>query len=145
MLGIKVFLHPEISVFDEVCMIALHPLRLSYIVLPFETLTEVSPLQLENAWSPMLVTESGMVMEVRPPIPLHRYAGITLTLLPKTKLLMFKQPLNTGELDDPADVQLSALNTTEVNPVQPRKADKPMEVTELGMVTEVNPQDSKAC
>ena len=28
---------------------------------------------------------------------------------------------------------------TEVNPIQPSKADPPMEVTELGMVTEVNP------
>ena len=45
----------------------------------------------------------------------------------------------------PPAVQLSALNTTEVNPLQPEKAELPMLVTESGMVTDVNPlQPAKA-
>ena len=37
-------------------------------------------------------------------------------------------------------VHFSALNTTEVSPEQSEKAPSPMVMTELGMVTEVRPE-----
>ena len=61
-----VFLHPTISVLVAVSIIALQLLRLSYTVLPLETVIEVSPLQPENAPYPIVVTVFGMVTEVSP-------------------------------------------------------------------------------
>ena len=55
------------------------------------------------------------------------------TLLPKVKLLILEQLANALE----NTVQLSALNTTEVNPLQPEKASAPILVTEFGIVTDV--------
>ena len=52
---------------------------------------------------------------------------------------MFVQPEKTKLNLVPAYVQLSALNTTDVNPVQYKKAPEPMLVTELGIVTDVRP------
>ena len=66
LLGIIVFLHPAIKVFDDVSMIALQLLRESYFSLPLSTLIEVRPLQGEKAEVPMDVTLLGMVTEVRP-------------------------------------------------------------------------------
>ena len=40
-------------------------------------------------------------------------------------------------------VQLTALKSTEVSPLQPLKAPIPMLVTELGMVTEVSPLQNR--
>ena len=55
---------------------------------------------------------------------------------------MFVQLLNAevwlSEVE-PAYVQLSALNTTDVKPVQPLKASSPMLSTEFGIVTDVSP------
>ena len=39
----------------------------------------------------MLVTEFGMVTDVKPVSPQHKWWGITLTLFPKVKLVMFVQ------------------------------------------------------
>ena len=60
--------------------------------------------------------------------------GIRFTLFPKVKLVRLLQPAN-GLL--PTEIQLSALNTTEVIPLQFWNAELPMEVTEPPMVTEV--------
>ncbi len=87
----------------------------------------------------MEVMESGIVTDDNPIKPEQRFCGIYLTLLPKVKLVIFLQP-EKGQ--DPTDVQLSALNTTEVRPVQPEKASPPMLVTEFGIVTEVRPLQS---
>ena len=65
-LGIIVVLHPVIRLLEEVAMIALQLLRLSYTVFSLATTIEVSPLQWLNALSLMLVTELGMVMDVSP-------------------------------------------------------------------------------
>ena len=40
-------------------------------------------------------------------------------------------------------MQFIALKMTEVRPLQPEKAEPPMEVTELGMVTEARPLQPK--
>ena len=48
-------------------------------------------------------------------------------------------PLNTGFDEEPILTLFSALKTTDVRPLQTEKADSPIEVTELGMVTDVRP------
>ena len=47
-LGMMVFGHPAIRVLEDVSMMALQLLRLSYTVLPLGTIIDVSPLQPEN-------------------------------------------------------------------------------------------------
>ena len=65
-LGMVVFLQLATSVLVAVSMMALQSLRESYFVLPASTLMLVRPEQPANAASPMVVTELGMVMLVRP-------------------------------------------------------------------------------
>ena len=65
LLGMIVFWQPAINVFVVVSIIALQLLRLSYFVFPFSTTMEVTLLQPEKAYCPMLVTLLGMVMEVK--------------------------------------------------------------------------------
>ena len=65
LLGMIVFLQPEIKVFDDVSIIALQLLRESYLVFPLATVTEVKPEQLAKAISPMEVTLVGIMMEVK--------------------------------------------------------------------------------
>ncbi len=62
------------------------------------------------------------------------------TLFPKVTLVTFEHPLKA--LDGPtlpANMQLSALNTMDVRPVQFSNARFPMLVMLLGMVTDVSP------
>jgi hypothetical protein len=63
--GITVFMHPAMIVFVAVSIIALHPLRESYFVLPSSTTMEVNLLQPRKAEVPIEVTLLGIVMEVR--------------------------------------------------------------------------------
>lgn len=65
LLGIIVFLHPATNIFEDVSMIALHPSRESYLGLPPSTSMASRLLQPENADSPILVTELGMVMVIK--------------------------------------------------------------------------------
>ena len=67
--GIMVALQPSTSVLLAVSMIALQLSRESYFVLPAATLMLVRPMQPANAPLPMVVTELGMVMLVRPVQP----------------------------------------------------------------------------
>ncbi len=46
---------------------------------------------------------------------------------------------NAEELDEPHELQFSALKITSVRPVQSLKAETPIEVTELGIVIDVGP------
>jgi hypothetical protein len=69
LLGIVVFLHPEISVLLAVSMMALQLSRESYFVFPDSTIIEVRAEQLVKAPLPMLVTLLPMVTEVRPEQP----------------------------------------------------------------------------
>ncbi len=69
LLGMIVFLHPTIKVFDDFSIIALQLLRESYFALLSSTLMDVRPLQPEKAPEPMDVTLLGMVTKVRPEQP----------------------------------------------------------------------------
>ena len=101
--------------------------------------TDVRPLQPEKAYSPIDVTELGMVTDVRPLKCLKAKAGIVLTPSPIVRDEILLQPSNTGKPKEPIVEQFSALKTTDVRPLQPLKADSPIEVTELGMVIAVRP------
>ena len=63
--GMIVVEHPTISLLLLVSIMALQPLRESYMVLPSATIMEVRLLQLEKALCPMFVTFLGMIKEVR--------------------------------------------------------------------------------
>ena len=63
--GIIVFEQPVTNLLDAVSIIALQLLRESYVLLFSSTVIEFKLLQQEKADSPILVTLSGMVMEVR--------------------------------------------------------------------------------
>ena len=101
--------------------------------LPMVTL--VRPLQYEKAQSPMLVTELGMVTLVRPVRLEKALLGIIRTLLPMFRVSKDQQPFSQSE---PTVVQLSALKFSVVMPLQYEKAQSPILVTELGMVTLVS-------
>jgi len=108
-------LQPAISVLVAVLMMALQLLRESYVPLSDATLILSSPLQSENAPSPMEVTELPMVTEVSP----LQYSNASL-------------PMEVTELG----------MVTEISPLQPLNAQSPMVVTELGMMTDVSPLQS---
>lgn len=59
------------------------------------------------------------------------------TFSPKVAVASFVQPLNIGELYDPAEVQFSAFHATLVNPEQLEKPKPPMLVTFSGIRTSV--------
>ena len=69
--GITVFLHPDINVLEAVSIMALQSPRESYLVLPLSTVRFARPLQSENGFLPMEVTEFGIVTLVRPLQPLN--------------------------------------------------------------------------
>ena len=64
--GMVVVLQPATRVLLAVSIMALQLLRESYFVFPASTLMLVKPVQPKNARSPMLVTDEGMVMLVKP-------------------------------------------------------------------------------
>lgn len=102
--------------------------------------TDAIPLQFLKAPSPIESTECGISTDVIFDNSEHKKDGITLTLLPKVKLLILTQPAKAlNSLADPAEVQLSALNTTDVKPLQFSKAQSPIEFTEVGIVMAVKP------
>ena len=92
-------------------------------------------MQPSKAEPPILVTDEGMVIEVKPLNPEHKFDGIFSTLSPNVKVLIFVQ-LENGK---PFDEQFRAFHVTEVKPVQPSKAALPILVTPSGIVTEVKP------
>jgi hypothetical protein len=59
-------LQPVINVFVLDSIMALQSLRESYTVFPSSTIIDVRPVLHLNGLSPMLVTELGMLMFVRP-------------------------------------------------------------------------------
>ena len=54
--------------------------------------TYVRPVQSEKAALPMEMTELGMVTDVNRCSLMHKYGGIILTLLPKEKLVILVSP-----------------------------------------------------
>ena len=98
--GIIVFTQPDINSFVDVLIMALQSFRESYAGLPFSTIMddspegnglvpilvtefgitiEVKPLQLEKAIEPMLVTEFGISIEVKPLHPLNAEEPMLVT------------------------------------------------------------------
>ena len=65
-LGIVVFLHPDTSVFVAFSMMALQPLRESYLAFPLSTFIDVKPEQPQNGLYPRVVTLLGIVTVVIP-------------------------------------------------------------------------------
>ena len=77
---------------------------------------------------------------VSPVQPLNAPFEIVFTASPIVTVDNAVQPLKTGEVYClPIRVQLSALNSTLVRPVQPLNAEPPMLVTLLGITTLVRP------
>ena len=64
LLGIVLFLHPDINVLDDVSMIALQLLRESYTVLLLTTIS-VRLLQSDKTLCPMVFTLLGIVIEFK--------------------------------------------------------------------------------
>ena len=113
--------------------------------------TDLSPLQLENAQSPMYVTELGMVTEV---IPLQsenawllmevtEFGMVTLPPFPMYEISMSRLILEN--IKSPSVIPFIEY-APHGAPVAvpwysicriPKNASSPMKVTELGMVTEV--------
>ena len=65
-LGMDVFIQPTIKVLVPISIIALQLFRESYMGFLSSTTMDVKPLQLAKAPPSMLVTELGIVTEVRP-------------------------------------------------------------------------------
>lgn len=76
-----------------------------------------------------------VVNSLQPP---KAQSGIAVTLCPMVKFLRLVHPTKTARLE-PIRVHLSALNVTEISPVQPLKALLPIDVIASGMVIETNP------
>ena len=59
------------------------------------------------------------VTDVKPVQPLKAYIGIIVTFSPMVKFDKLVQPAKAGVVDDPMVVHFSALNVSEVKPLQP--------------------------
>ena len=93
---------------------------------------EVKPVQPLNALFPIIVTELGMVTEVKLVQP-ENASVIAFTLLPILSVLRLVQYINTQS----SKSQFSALKLTSTKFVHLENAQRPILVTELGIVTEV--------
>ena len=85
--------------------------------------TDVKPEQPEKAEEPMLVTLLGITVDLHPTINL--FVSVSIIALQLSRESYLSLPLSTS---------------IKVNPEQPEKAEEPMLVTLLGIVTEVKPE-----
>ena len=142
--GITVVMQPAINLFEAVSIMALQLLRLSYFLLPFDTMIEVKLLQYAKAplspkkSSSMLVTLLGIVIEVRPLQPSKAQDPMLVTL---SGIVIEVRPMQSSNALFPMLVRLLEI-VIEVRPRQPQKASSPMLVTLLGIVIEVRPLQS---
>ena len=99
---------------------------------------EVSPLQSEKAYSPMLVTLLGMVMEVSPLQSEKAYSPMLVTPSPITYFVTWRPKilLNPSSVLSVETTEL-LLRVTVVRLEQPSKAYPPILSTLLGMVIDV--------
>ena len=107
--------------------------------------TEVKPLQFANAYSPIEVTEVGITTEVKPLQPEKAEGPIEVT---EVGMIVFLQP-HIKELVAVSIIALQLslesytvfpLSTVMLsNPLQQEKALLPIDVTELGITTDVKP------
>lgn len=81
LLGMIVFLHPDINLLFSVSIIALQLLRESYLGLPIATLMEEREVQAQKGLYPIFVTLSGMMTETKSLQPLKTVLPIVVTLL----------------------------------------------------------------
>ena len=102
--------------------------------------TEIRP---EQFWklppylpTPILVTELGIVTEVRPVQPLKAYCPILVT---EFGIVIEERLEQSWKVASSILVKEFEI-VTEVRPLQPRKAETPILVTELGIVREVRPE-----
>ena len=65
-LGIVVFWHPCINLFDKVSIIALQFCRLSYLLLASSTEILINPLHPLKTLLPIVETPLGMVIDIKP-------------------------------------------------------------------------------
>ena len=77
-----------------ISVIPVQPLKAidSILVTEFGMVTNVRFEQPLKVYAPILVTELGMFIDVRPDKPSQRYAGMALKLLPKVNETTFVQP-----------------------------------------------------
>ena len=106
--GMTVFLQPETSLCSLVLIMALEPSGELYTVLPASTVMLANAGQKKNGFSPMEVTELGIVIEVRAP-----------------QLRKASVPIEITEFGISIEDRL----------LQPLKAELPMVCTEGGSVT----------
>lgn len=162
------FLQPAINLFVDELIIALHPFRESYALLPGSTtmrsiigqyakapypieitalgiFTEVNPLQPSKALAPMETTEFGIIVFLQPAInsfvvvliiALHSFRESYALLSASTT--MRSNPEQPAKGHPPIEVTELGI-VTEVRPMQPSKAERPIDVTELGILTELRP------
>ena len=81
-------------------MIALHPLRESYIVFPLSTLIVIRPLHILKAELAILVTELGIMMEIR---PIQRENACLPIFVTELGIVIEKSPLHPSNAALPID------------------------------------------
>lgn len=151
-LGIIELLHPEISVFVAVSIMALQPLRLSYFVLPLATVMLANWGHCEKGLLAMEVTEAGIVTEDNL-VSINAQLPMVLTLFPRVKLVKEVQAMKALSPMDVVELGIATLDKLEHAPnapssitwtplpivtlcsvCRPEKAEEPILVTVLGMV-----------
>ena len=142
-LGMVVFMQPAINVLVAVSIMALQLLRESYFGLSLATEMAARLEQPYNALSPMEVTELGMWMLVRPEQPENASSPMEVTEL---GIVVFLQPainvlvavsIMALQLLRESYFGLSLATEMVARLEQPRNAQPPMVVTELGMLMSV--------
>ena len=93
-LGMVVFLQPAINVLVAVSIMALQLLRESYLGLSLAAEMVARLEQPENAPSPMVVTEVGMLMAVRPVQPSNAPSPMVVTELGMLMAVRLRQSSN---------------------------------------------------
>ena len=115
------------------------------LVTEFGMITEIKPSQAQKAYSPMLVTDLPIVTEVKPEQPSKAYfpifvteLGIMVFLHPAIKVLLL---FSIMALLSSRESYISLSEATDIDSKheQPKKAPPPMLFTELPIVTEVKP------
>ena len=105
---------------------------LQLIALKFKVVKLVQPLKVELLIDVILLPILRVVKEV---LSYTKYAGIVCTLSPIVIVEIGQLP--NGWYDELKSPQFTALKFKVVKPLQPEKAELAIEVTELGMVTDV--------
>ena len=92
LLGIFVFLQPEINLFVDVSIMALQLPVLLYFELPLATDIDVNPLQLENGLVLIKFTLAGIVIEVKLLQPEKAASPIVWTPSARLRVFAPEQP-----------------------------------------------------